>query len=448
MNGEIPTIHYTFRAQRKDGSIVIIEVLGSPGQYNGRPAILGTAMDITERKLAEAKLAEASNLLETLLENSPDHIYFKDRNRVSCASAGASQTCSVMSSPKELTGKTDFDFFPDRSRARGVRGRTGNHPHRQAHHRQSRNAKPIADGRVTWALTTKLPWRDKRRKNHRHLRHFQGRHRRQGGRGQTRLRTRSVPRVAGKFPGRHLFQGSPVTLRARQPIQGGTLAADVLHNVIAPSNPDVDSRGIAGASYEREATSAEWLIGKTDFDTFTEERARDALSKTNRKSSAPASPSSAKSNARRRPTAKSPGASPPKCPGATRTEKSSAPSASRKDITALKASRGRTRSRAPAPARNLAPGRHGRSRHRRAAQRRQRAQQRQRLLLADHRPRQSVQDRQPRQSRRAARSKTATASANFSPTIRTASRFPAISPRWPNIWPTNNPLCCRNSNSS
>jgi len=159
MTGEIATAHYTFRACRKDGFLINVEVLGSPGLYNGKPSILGTAMDITERKMAEAKLAEASNLLDTLLSNSPDSIYFKDlQSRFVCVSKGFEKLFHV-SDIKALTGKTDFDFF-DTEHAREAF---------QDEQEIIRTGNPIigkvetethSDGRVTSALTTKLPWRD------------------------------------------------------------------------------------------------------------------------------------------------------------------------------------------------------------------------------------------------------------------------------------------------
>src|SRR6185369_15669742 len=69
--GELATVHYHFRGIRKDGSQVFVEVLGTRTDYDGRPAVLGTLLDITERKRAEQDLAEASSLLDTLLENIP-----------------------------------------------------------------------------------------------------------------------------------------------------------------------------------------------------------------------------------------------------------------------------------------------------------------------------------------------------------------------------------------
>jgi len=46
----------TYRGIRKNGSIVFFEVYGMVINYRGRPAIMGTMIDITERKLAEEAL--------------------------------------------------------------------------------------------------------------------------------------------------------------------------------------------------------------------------------------------------------------------------------------------------------------------------------------------------------------------------------------------------------
>ena len=51
--GEMVSVQYQFRGLRKDGSTLECEVLGTITEYRGRPAILGTLLDITERKRAE-----------------------------------------------------------------------------------------------------------------------------------------------------------------------------------------------------------------------------------------------------------------------------------------------------------------------------------------------------------------------------------------------------------
>ncbi len=50
---EIPALHYAFRGRRKDGSTVDVEVLGARMEYQGRPAVIGTLLDVTNRRRSE-----------------------------------------------------------------------------------------------------------------------------------------------------------------------------------------------------------------------------------------------------------------------------------------------------------------------------------------------------------------------------------------------------------
>jgi PAS domain S-box-containing protein len=67
--------------------------------------------NITKRKLAEETLAHEQYLMQTLMNNIPDHIYFKDRNcrflRISKSHADSFglKECS------DAVGKSDFDYF-------------------------------------------------------------------------------------------------------------------------------------------------------------------------------------------------------------------------------------------------------------------------------------------------------------------------------------------------
>ncbi|MDP1589786.1 MAG: histidine kinase dimerization/phospho-acceptor domain-containing protein, partial [Prosthecobacter sp.] len=49
---------------RKDGQVIDVEAHGGRVDYNGRPAILGTLLDITERKQAEARINQMNAELE------------------------------------------------------------------------------------------------------------------------------------------------------------------------------------------------------------------------------------------------------------------------------------------------------------------------------------------------------------------------------------------------
>ena len=66
--GEAETAHYYLRGLRKDGTQFECEVLGRSTDYHGRPAIIGTLIDITERKQAQEAEEEQRALLEALRE--------------------------------------------------------------------------------------------------------------------------------------------------------------------------------------------------------------------------------------------------------------------------------------------------------------------------------------------------------------------------------------------
>ena len=52
----------------------------------------GVLTDLTERKIAEEELAQERRLLQTLMNNLPDNIYFKDReSRFLCINAAMAQ---------------------------------------------------------------------------------------------------------------------------------------------------------------------------------------------------------------------------------------------------------------------------------------------------------------------------------------------------------------------
>lgn len=108
---------------------------------------------------AKAALAEESSLLETLLANSPDFIYFKDRqSRFVRVSRSVALKFGV-ADPGEMVAKTDFDFFlrehaqaafDDELEIMRLEQPIVGKPEKEIH----------LNGRTCWVLTTKLPWRD------------------------------------------------------------------------------------------------------------------------------------------------------------------------------------------------------------------------------------------------------------------------------------------------
>jgi PAS domain S-box-containing protein len=121
--------------------------------------IIGFAVDITDRKQAEAALIEERHLLHTLMDNLPDTIYFKDRESRFTRINKALAKSFGLSDPAQAVGKTDSDFF------------TGEHAQQAYADEQEiiRTGRPMLakeeketwpDGRETWASTTKMPLRD------------------------------------------------------------------------------------------------------------------------------------------------------------------------------------------------------------------------------------------------------------------------------------------------
>ena len=57
-------LNYGFRARRRDGSVFPVDVFGSRIDIDGRPAVIGTLLDVTERERDRAALAAAAEVVE------------------------------------------------------------------------------------------------------------------------------------------------------------------------------------------------------------------------------------------------------------------------------------------------------------------------------------------------------------------------------------------------
>jgi diguanylate cyclase (GGDEF)-like protein/PAS domain S-box-containing protein len=75
--GDASHLQYEFRGRRKDGSSIHVEVLNGSGSYNGALAILGTLLDITERKKAEETVRHMA--YHDPLTGLPNRLLFHDR---------------------------------------------------------------------------------------------------------------------------------------------------------------------------------------------------------------------------------------------------------------------------------------------------------------------------------------------------------------------------------
>jgi diguanylate cyclase (GGDEF)-like protein/PAS domain S-box-containing protein len=66
ISGEISSIHYFFKGLTKDKKVIDVEVYGSKTEYLGRPAVIGTLLDITERKRSEERITKINSCFLSL----------------------------------------------------------------------------------------------------------------------------------------------------------------------------------------------------------------------------------------------------------------------------------------------------------------------------------------------------------------------------------------------
>jgi len=119
----------------------------------------GISRDITKRKQAEAELTQEQYLMRTLMDNLPDHIYFKDHASRFLRINKALAQFLGLNDPAQAIEKTDFDFFTGEHAQQAFEDeqkiiRTGqllSTEEKETHH----------DRPDTWVSTIKLPLSDK-----------------------------------------------------------------------------------------------------------------------------------------------------------------------------------------------------------------------------------------------------------------------------------------------
>jgi PAS domain S-box-containing protein len=106
--------HLETKVIKKNGELIDVDIsISVLKNHNGEiVGSIGVMKDITEQKKVEHELEFKHNLLESLMENIPDCIYFKDGHgkfiKVNKAKANRAN-----STPQEMIGKTEYDFFSE-----------------------------------------------------------------------------------------------------------------------------------------------------------------------------------------------------------------------------------------------------------------------------------------------------------------------------------------------
>lgn len=155
-NGKVENYEVNFL--KKDGDIVNGLLSASLIDLEGITHILTVTKDISLRKRIEEKLNREQFLINALMNNLTDHVYFKDLDSKFIRNNKAHLLSFGFTDPEQVAGKSDFDFFEEKAA-------------RQAFNDEQqiiKTGEPILkeekltrkDGTVVWFSAMKLPLRD------------------------------------------------------------------------------------------------------------------------------------------------------------------------------------------------------------------------------------------------------------------------------------------------
>lgn len=106
------SLQYTYKAMRKDGTLIDVEVRETRMEYNRREAVIGTLQDITERKRYEDELNRQKEFLRAVIDTDPNFVFAKDyEGRFTLVNKAVADVYGT--TVDLLKGKSDSDFNPN-----------------------------------------------------------------------------------------------------------------------------------------------------------------------------------------------------------------------------------------------------------------------------------------------------------------------------------------------
>ncbi len=152
--------HLETKMYRKDQSLLDVAISLSVQKNSDGNIIgsIGVIKDISEQKKAQEKVRYEHSLFQSLLDSTPDSIYFKDcENKFVLVNKTKAQNHDMQ--PCDMVGKTDFDFMPTDQEQKAACDDD----------KVMESGEPIIDhieklttkdGDEKWLSVTKIPWYD------------------------------------------------------------------------------------------------------------------------------------------------------------------------------------------------------------------------------------------------------------------------------------------------
>ena len=151
-----------YRLRRADGKYRWILDNGIPrltptGDFAG---YIGSCIDITERKSAEAALQESQQMLRLVMDNIPQLIFWKDRNSVYLGCNSNFARVAGVNSPEQIFGKTDYDLPWKKEESDWFRECDARVIETNRAQYNIIETQLQADGKESWVETNKIPLHD------------------------------------------------------------------------------------------------------------------------------------------------------------------------------------------------------------------------------------------------------------------------------------------------
>jgi diguanylate cyclase (GGDEF)-like protein/PAS domain S-box-containing protein len=153
---ENETVNYTIRGERR---VVFVRLTVAPGYEQTWAKVFVGISDFTVQRQAESALAAERDLLQALMDNIPDTIYFKDTSSRFTRINRAQAKVLGISKPEQAIGKTDLDFQnPELARTFFEEEQRLVQTGQSLINRIEFN--PTSDGHPRWFAATKVPIKD------------------------------------------------------------------------------------------------------------------------------------------------------------------------------------------------------------------------------------------------------------------------------------------------
>ena len=144
---------------RGESRFIFLRLIIAPGYEHSWAKVFVSISDITRRREAETALAAERDLLQALMDNIPDGIYFKDPSLRFVRINQAQARVLGLASPDEAIGKTNLDFQNEQT-ARGFMGDEERIVQTGEPLVNRLELHPTSDGKPRWFSATIVPIRD------------------------------------------------------------------------------------------------------------------------------------------------------------------------------------------------------------------------------------------------------------------------------------------------